>query len=302
VFDVRLEDLRGHRVAVWGTGREGIAALTAVADHQPAGLVVVQDKVTFLANAWEGEPARLAPLLMGDDAHAALLAADVVVRSPVIGESHPWIAELRAKGTPVTGGTALWMAGHAAEAIAITGSKGKSTTTSLVSHLLAGVGRPNLLGGNIGVAVLSLPPADRYVLELSMYQCADLEDSPRIVGLTSLMPDHLDWTKRGTPAEYYAHKLNVVDHGPEAVVYNGSDPTLTAELATRKLPQAPTSCSRAPRSCSPGGTTRATCASRSACCARPGSTASPSAPRSPRRCARSSPSSTGSPRSRTRPG
>jgi UDP-N-acetylmuramoylalanine--D-glutamate ligase len=140
----------------------------------------------------------------------------------------------------ITGGTALWMADHAASTIGVTGSKGKSTTTTLIAHLLAATGRPNTLGGNIGIAVLSLPPAERYVLELSMYQCADLEDSPAIAVITSLFEEHLDWTRDGRPSQYYAHKLNIAAHGPRAVVHNAADPVLTAELAARPgLPLVP---------------------------------------------------------------
>jgi UDP-N-acetylmuramoylalanine--D-glutamate ligase len=222
--------LRGKRVAVWGTGREGTAAVKAIAPVGAAELFVVQDKATFLATDWD--TAR-APLFTGEDAHDALLRADVVVRSPVIGESHPWIVELRAKGTTITGGTALWMADHAEHAVGVTGSKGKSTTASLISHLLTALGRPNLLGGNIGIAVLDLPPAEQYVLELSMYQCADLQRSPAIAAVTSLFPEHLDWTRDGDVGQYYAHKLNLVEHGARHVVYNANNERLRAELAAR---------------------------------------------------------------------
>ena len=91
------------------------------------------------------------------------------------------------------------------------------------------MGRPNVLGGNIGTAALALPEAELYVLELSMYQCADLDDSPRTAVLTSLYPEHLDWS--GGEREYYRDKLNLVAHGPERVVFNAGDPRLTAELA-----------------------------------------------------------------------
>jgi UDP-N-acetylmuramoylalanine--D-glutamate ligase len=215
---------------VWGTGREGRAAVRTIAEVGAAELTVVQDKVTFLATDWDGGGA---PLRTGAEAREALLGADVVVRSPGIGESHPWMKELRDRGTTVTGGTALWMAEHADRAIGITGSKGKSTTASLVSHLLTALGRPNVLGGNIGIAVFDLPPAERYVLELSMYQCADLDRSPRIAAVTSLFPEHLDWTRDGEIGQYYAHKLNLVTHGPEHVVYNANNATLRAELDAR---------------------------------------------------------------------
>jgi len=225
---VHLQDLRGRRVAVWGTGREGIAAVEAIAPVGPAELIAVQDRETFAATTWTGHLAAAAPLHTGEDAHRRLQSVDVIVRSPVIAQVHPWIVEFRERGGLVTGGTALWMADHAARTVGVTGSKGKSTTTTLIHHLLAAAGRPNTLGGNIGVAALSLPESDLYVLELSVYQCADLEDSPRVVALTSLFPEHLDWT--GSEERYYRDKLNVAMHGPEIVVHNGQDARLEAEL------------------------------------------------------------------------
>jgi UDP-N-acetylmuramoylalanine--D-glutamate ligase len=226
---VRLADLRGKSVAVWGTGREGRAAVTAIAAHEPARLLAVDDSANFLSVPWEGELAELAPLAGGDHAFGALVAADVVVRSPGVPQTHPWMAELRSRGVVVTGGSALWMADHAARTVGVTGSKGKSTTSSLISHLLAAAGRPNVFGGNIGVPLLDLPPAELYVLELSSYQCSDLTDSPRVAVVTSLFPEHLD--AHGGEREYYRDKLNLLRHGPELIVINGADERLTAEVA-----------------------------------------------------------------------
>lgn len=236
---VHLQDLRGRRVAVWGTGREGIAAVEAIAPLAPSRLIAIQDKKTFLATDWVGHRAEIAPLFTGDDAHRELQSIDVVVRSPSIPQVHPWVRELRERGVLVTGGTALWMADHADRTIGVTGSKGKSTTTTLIHHLLTGTGRPNTLGGNIGIAALSLPESERYVLELSVYQCADLEHSPRVVALTSLFPEHLDWS--GSENGYYRDKLNVAMHGAEVIVYNAQDERLAAELRARRadLPLVP---------------------------------------------------------------
>lgn len=228
---MQLRDLRGRRVAVWGTGREGVAAVNAIAPVGPADLITVMDRETYAATPWTGRLAAIAPLHVGPAALDRLLHADVVVRSPVIGETHPWVIRLREHNVPITSGTALWMAEHAANTIGVTGSKGKSTTTNLISHLLATVDRPNVMGGNIGIPVLDLPPADQYVLELSMYQCADLTDSPAVAVLTSLVPEHLDWA--GGEAAYYRHKLNIVAHEPRAVVFNAHDPRLRTELAAR---------------------------------------------------------------------
>jgi UDP-N-acetylmuramoylalanine--D-glutamate ligase len=226
---VHLADLRGRSVAVWGTGREGRAAVTAIAAHQPSRLLAVDDSASYLSVPWDGDLARLAPLAGGDHAFAALAAAEVVVRSPGVPQTHPWMRELRSRGITVTGGSALWMADHAGRTIGVTGSKGKSTTSSLISHLLAAAGRANVFGGNIGVPLLDLPPAEQYVLELSSYQCADLTDSPRVAVVTSLFPEHLD--AHGGEREYYRDKLNLLAHRPELIVVNGADERLMAEVA-----------------------------------------------------------------------
>src|SRR5262249_32539129 len=138
---MRLSELTGRRVAIWGTGREAIAAINAIEPFKPASMVTVQDKTTFLATKWEGRLAALAPLFEGEAAvRAALADIDVLVRSPSIGESNPLVQDLRRRGVSITGGTALWMADHAERTIGITGSKGKSTTTTLIAHLLTAVG------------------------------------------------------------------------------------------------------------------------------------------------------------------
>ncbi|MGY0007999.1 UDP-N-acetylmuramoyl-L-alanine--D-glutamate ligase [Micromonospora sp. I033] len=228
---MRLSDLRGRHVAVWGAGREGRAAVTAIAAHGPADLVAVDDSANFLTLPWEGPLAAAAPLVTGEDGFARLAAADVVVRSPGVPNTHPWMVELRRRAVPVTQGSALWMADHADRTVGVTGSKGKSTTSSLISHLLTPMDRPNVFGGNIGVPLLDLPEAGLYVLELSSYQCADLTDSPRVAVVTALFPEHLD--AHGGEREYYRDKLNLLAHGPHTVVVNGADPRLALELGDR---------------------------------------------------------------------
>ncbi|WP_433794401.1 UDP-N-acetylmuramoyl-L-alanine--D-glutamate ligase [Actinoplanes sp. CA-252034] len=225
---MRLADLRGRSVAVWGTGREGRAAVIAIARHEPSRLIAVDDSANYLSVEWTGDLARLAPLAGGEHAFAALASADVVVRSPGVPSTHPFMIKLRERGITVTGGSALWMADHAAQTVGVTGSKGKSTTSSLISHLLTAVGRPNAYGGNIGVPLLDMPEAGLYVLELSSYQCADLTDSPRVAVVTSLFPEHLD--AHGGEREYYRDKLNLLAYEPELIVVNGTDRRLRDEI------------------------------------------------------------------------
>ncbi|MDG4796793.1 UDP-N-acetylmuramoyl-L-alanine--D-glutamate ligase [Micromonospora sp. WMMD1082] len=235
---MRLSDLRGRRIAVWGAGREGRAAVTAIAAHGPADLVAVDDSANFLSLPWDGPLAEAAPLVTGEAGFARLTGADVVIRSPGVPQTHPWLVELRRRGVTVTQGTSLWMADHGERTIGVTGSKGKSTTSSLISHLLTAVGRPNVFGGNIGVPTLDLPEAELYVLELSSYQCSDLADSPRVAVVTALFPEHLD--AHGGEREYYRDKLNLLAYGPRTVVVNGADPRLAFELGDRAAVRAGT--------------------------------------------------------------
>ncbi|WBB50152.1 UDP-N-acetylmuramoyl-L-alanine--D-glutamate ligase [Verrucosispora sp. WMMA2044] len=235
---MHLSDLRGRSVAIWGTGREGMAAAIAVAAHGPAALVAVDDREDFLSLPWVGAVAEAAPLVSGKAGLERLLAADVVVRSPGVPQTHPWMPQLRERGVLITQGTALWMADHAERTIGVTGSKGKSTTSSLISHLLTAVDRSNVFGGNIGVPTLELPEAELYVLELSSYQCSDLTESPRVAVVTALFPEHLD--AHGSEQQYYRDKLNLIAYGPRTVVVNGSDPRLDVELGDRAAVRAGT--------------------------------------------------------------
>jgi UDP-N-acetylmuramoylalanine--D-glutamate ligase len=210
--------------AVWGTGREGRAAVTAIARYGPSRLIAVDDSANFLSVPWEGELAALAPLAGGDHAFGALVAADVVVRSPGVPQTHPWMAELRDRGVTVTGGSALWMADHARRTVGVTGSKGKSTTSELISHLLTAVGRPNVFGGNIGVPLLDLPRAEQYVLELSSYQCSRPDRLAAGGGGDRAVPRAPGRARRR--AGVLPRQAQPARHGPEMIVVNGADQRL----------------------------------------------------------------------------
>jgi UDP-N-acetylmuramoylalanine--D-glutamate ligase len=219
-----LADLSGRRVAIWGLGREGLAAARVLEQAGIDQVVLVDDQ--GLAADFE------LPLgwtvAGGADTGPALTKSDVVIKSPGISRHDPRVAEIERAGGIVTGSSALWMAGHSDRTIGVTGSKGKSTTTALIHWLLEQLGVPNLLGGNIGIPVLELPDAPLYVMELSSYQSSELDTSPRIVVLTSLFPEHLDWHR--SEGQYYADKLNIVRHSPDVVIYNARDARLSALL------------------------------------------------------------------------
>ncbi|WP_240126633.1 UDP-N-acetylmuramoyl-L-alanine--D-glutamate ligase [Thermomonas alba] len=237
---MRIADLAGRRVALWGWGHEGRAAyhaLRARLPGQPLTLFCHPEEVADAAALGD-------PLLVPD--HAAtgerLAAFEVVVKSPGISPYRPEAAFAAEQGTRFLGGTALWMAeradadGSIANALCVTGTKGKSTTTALLAHLLRAAGLRTALAGNIGLPLLELlgAQADAWAIELSSYQTRDVAASgarPQVAIVTNLHPEHLDW--HGSETRYIADKLALVTQAqPRIAVLNAADP----RLATLALP------------------------------------------------------------------
>ena len=219
-----------------GTGREMTSFARAIVEVA-ASVVAVDGNDGASAATWREEWGERIPLVISDRTEGFAGEIDLAVTSPGIAPHKPLRADLADAGIPVTMATDLWLRAHADRTTAVTGSKGKSTTTSLLHGLLRAHGVDAALGGNIGVGVWSLAPADRYAIELSSHQTSTVTRSPDVAVLTSLFPEHLDW--HGDLDGYYRDKLNLIGHGPRVVVVNGLDPVLAAELAARH-PGAPT--------------------------------------------------------------
>jgi UDP-N-acetylmuramoylalanine--D-glutamate ligase len=228
---VRFSDLRGRRVGVWGAGREGLAAHRALREQQPDREVLVYTDQLVPAEEREpfGDGARFTD---GAGGFGELEACEVVIRSPGVSRYRPEVDRLAAGGVELTTGTNLWFAEHGDErVVAVTGTKGKSTTSSLIAHLLNESGVRARLGGNVGRAPLELlhedPPPEVWVLELSSFQAADLDRGPSIAVLLNVHPEHLDW--HGTPERYLADKANLLTREPDTVaVLNHGDPRVVA--------------------------------------------------------------------------
>ena len=214
------------RLALWGYGREGRATRRFLEARVPG---LVPTLVTDEASEADG-----LPQLTGEDGRTALAtgAFDVVVKSPGISLYRDEVAAARAAGSVVTSGTNLWFETRPSRVVlAVTGTKGKSTTASLIHHLWRGVEPDVALAGNVGAPLLDLAPTGApLVLELSSYQIADLAYGPDLMVLTNLYPEHLDW-HRGH-ARYFADKLRLVELAPVAVL-NAADPRTRARLADR---------------------------------------------------------------------
>lgn len=223
---MRLSDLAHKRVVSWGGGVEGVAAAQAAERANAASVVMAMDDKTQPQAAVDG-----IQCVIGEEAVKALLAADIVIKSPGIPVKHPLYQRLKHAQVAVTTSTQLWFADYADRTIGITGTKGKSTTASLLGHIMQALDFDVALGGNVGVPLLSLPPDKQwYVAELSSYQCYDLTQSPSIAVFTSLFPEHLNW--HDTVDAYYAAKLNLAAHQPAAVIANSENDELRQRLPT----------------------------------------------------------------------
>ncbi len=211
-------------VGVWGLGVEGQASVRRLGSMGRAAVLVDDAPGTPDLDGHE-------VLATGSGGLRALLGCDVVVKSPGISRYRPEVAQLEEAGVAVCGGLGLFMAEADPTRVAcITGTKGKSTTTALAVHLLTGLGLDARAGGNIGRPPwdpTSEPQPDYWIVETSSFQVPDLDNAPRVVAVTSLSPDHLDW--HGTVERYYADKLSLgTKPGVALALADGSDEELRA--------------------------------------------------------------------------
>ena len=233
---MRLSELESKKVGIWGAGREGLAAVRLLKGS--ADLLVVSDNaIPDHVSGWlESERITYG---VGAAAVESLKQCDVVVRSPGVSIYRPeWIA-IAASVAAVTTGTDIWFAEHPdAKTVGITGTKGKSTSASLLSHLLAGQGFDVQLAGNIGRPLLDLindgVTAEVYVLELSAQQTADLVHSPLFGLITNLQREHLDWHE--SEENYFSDKMNMLCHRADAVAILNGDDTELRKRAPSDIP------------------------------------------------------------------
>jgi len=206
-----LEGLKNRPVTVWGNGIEGQAA-TVFLEKRNCTVTVVEDPVQIPFSG-------------------------VIVKSPGISLYRNDIKIARQYGAVFTSGTNLFMEAalllpdFRPLLIGITGTKGKSTTSALVAHLLRAQGNNVALCGNIGDPAIAyadhLSEYDVAVVEMSSYQCADLQYGFDITVILNLYPEHIDWHK--THEQYFKDKLNILtNRNPEQLVILNSRDALTA--------------------------------------------------------------------------
>ena len=153
-------------------------------------------------------------LQLGEGYLDGLNDADMVVRAPGVYFNKPELVEARRAGVPVTSEMELFLELCPCPVYAVTGSDGKTTTTSIIAEMLKAAGFTVHLGGNIGRALLPIVEqvqlGDRAVVELSSFQLMSITAAPQVSVITNITPNHLN--VHGTMEEYTWAKENIFIH------------------------------------------------------------------------------------------
>ena len=185
----------------------------------------IKDNYADMLRKWD------IPFEQGQHTENLILNADEVVKSPGIPGTVPMIQKIREKGIKVVSEIEFASRFDSAKKICITGSNGKTTTTSLIYHLMQNAGLNVGLGGNIGKSYayqVATEHFDYYVLEISSFQLDDIYDfRPDIAIITNITPDHLDRYDHNIE-NYVAAKFNITRNlGPDDCFIFGSDDAIT---------------------------------------------------------------------------
>ncbi len=208
-----FESVKGKRVAFIGIGTSNLPLIKQFSDKGAS--VIACDRKGFEDLGENGVKAKKygARLKLGDD-YLSDIDADIVFRSPGTPFYKDELVKLREDGKVLTSEMEVFFDLCPCTAIAVTGSDGKTTTTTIISEFLKAAGKTVHLGGNIGKPLLpeieEIKPSDFAVVELSSFQLISMRKSPDIAVVTNLAPNHLDIHKN--MQEYIDSKKNIVLH------------------------------------------------------------------------------------------
>ena len=240
IFEAYLTSLQHKTVSVIGIGISNQPLLRLLLSR---GISVTardrksREDLGIVAEQLEGLGCRLK---LGED-YLEDLREDVIFRTPGMRPDLPELREAVRQGSIITSEMEVFLEVCPCPVIAVTGSDGKTTTTTILSELLKKTGRNVHVGGNIGHPLLAetgaMQPEDIAVLELSSFQLMTMTRSPHIAVITNLAPNHLDVHKDFQ--EYISAKENIFTHqsAQDIAVFNADNP-ITLEEAGRAVGRA----------------------------------------------------------------
>lgn len=230
---MKIKDLENKSILILGLGREGLSGLKFISQHFPDKKVAVSDKkpkeqispevLEFIKNGIINKT------YFGTDYLKAVQEYEIIIKSPGISPHQPFLEKAFQQGK-ITSGTDIFMSNCQGQVIGITGTKGKSTTASLIYEVLKTGGLDVELVGNIGIPVLDYLEKDSpdkiFIFEMSSHQLLGLKVSPYIAVMTNIYPEHLDYYQ--SFAEYVQAKANITAHQNENdyLIYNDNSAEL----------------------------------------------------------------------------
>ena len=214
---MKLSDIKNKKIAIWGYGVEGKATAQYLSNKG----------IDFTILCKEEERDEKYKCVTTSVDKELLAGFEVIVKSPGISPYSPLLKDIDVQ---MTSATAIWFANERHQAIdtkviVVTGTKGKSTTASLLTHVLQQSGKSVNLVGNIGQALISSTlDYDYIVLEASSFQVYDGNISADIAVITNLFEEHLDW--HAGADNYFRDKLNILKAAKIKII-NANNTTLT---------------------------------------------------------------------------
>ncbi len=213
-----MADWNGKRVLILGAARQGLAAARWLARHD--AVVTLNDRrpETEMGAAQEALAGLPVTWVLGGHPLEILDAADVLCLSGGVPLENPLVAEAVRRGLPLTNDTQIFMEVVPCRTLGITGSAGKTTTTTLVGLMAkADRGAHAHVGGNIGDPLLNyvdeMSADDLAILEISSFQLEQMTISPNVAAILNITPNHLD--RHGTMEAYTAAKKRLIDFQSE---------------------------------------------------------------------------------------
>jgi len=222
-----LEELKNKKILILGFGKEGKDNFLFLRKLFPKKILAIADRSEKIK-----KPGRDAVLHLGKNYLHSLKKYDVIVKSPGIPFKILPKSALRKVATQ----TDIFFDNCPGQIVGITGTKGKSTTTSLIYEILKKGGKAAHLVGNIGKPVLNLlfsaKSRDIYVYELSSHQLYNLKKSPQVAVFLNIYPEHLDYYKNFQ--EYINAKANIARYQTkdDYLIYNAGD-KIVREIAKK---------------------------------------------------------------------
>lgn len=227
-----FENIRGKRVAICGIGHNNTPVVLQFIRHGAKVTACDRRSREQLGETADVLEKAGAALCLGDGYLDSLedCGADLILRTPGMKPYLPQFEEARKRGTTVTSEMEIFFSLCPAPITAVTGSDGKTTTTTIISGLLKASGYTVWLGGNIGNPLLpvidQIKPEDQVVVELSSFQLTGMKQSPTVAVVTNVAPNHLNW--HTDMQEYIDAKRNIIawqQAGDRAVLNADNDIT-----------------------------------------------------------------------------